>query len=68
MRIVLRNYKTNQLQEVDSDQLTDELAQQLIPQDENSQAIYTWERRARATAETAMNRALSAHFDLHGRH
>ena len=67
MRITLRNYKTNELTEIDSDSLTDELARQLIGQDQDTQAIYGHERRAGASVTEAMNRANLSRFDTHGR-
>jgi hypothetical protein len=67
MRLTLRNYCTGELQEVDSDRLTDDLARQLIPQDRDIQAIYTMERRAYVPIAEALTRANLLRFDLHGR-
>lgn len=62
--IAMHNYATNELVVVDSENLTDDLARQLIPQDETTQWIYDDERRRHSHITLAMSLALLSRYDL----
>jgi hypothetical protein len=56
----MHNYATGQLTLVDGDNLTDDVARQLIPQDRATQATYDRERQRHVDITLAMSRALLA--------
>lgn len=57
MKLSFYNFVTGVAVEVDSKALTHELARQLIPQDQVTQAAYEAARRAGETPNGAMSRA-----------
>lgn len=52
------NHKTKELITLDTDQLTDTIARQLIRQDRTTQDIYVYARRNGASIGEALSRAL----------
>lgn len=58
----VQNRATGEYIDVDADQVDDQLAQQLIKQDETTQMVYREERRAGASIWEAINRAEIAYL------
>jgi hypothetical protein len=67
MQLSFYNFVTGVAMRIDSQTLTHELARQLVPQDQATQAAYEAARRAGETPNGAMTRANLARSDGHGR-